>query len=92
MAALGDASYALYLSHPFVIRPMREVWRAIGGAALPEALFPIVCTGAAIAIALLLHARLDTPIQSALRRLIAGGRERTGRGDRDVTAATGTQV
>ena len=24
---LGDASYALYLVHPFAIRPLREIWK-----------------------------------------------------------------
>jgi len=60
--ALGDASYALYLSHPFVIRPLREIWLKIGGADLPLVAFSAVCLFAAIAVAFALHRYLEMPI------------------------------
>ncbi len=66
---LGDASYALYLSHPFVIRPMREAFRLLGGSEWPSLLFPVVAASAGIAAALILHKRVETPLNVALRRL-----------------------
>lgn len=75
--ALGDASYALYLSHPFVIRPLREIWLKIGGADLPLVAFSVVCTIGAIAVAFALHIYLEKPIARLLGdaktgRLVAG--------------------
>ncbi len=73
--ALGDASYALYLSHPFVIRPLREVWRRIGGEHLPDAAFTLACVLMAVALAFALHVYLENPIarwlSAALRPLLA---------------------
>jgi peptidoglycan/LPS O-acetylase OafA/YrhL len=68
--ALGDASYALYLSHPFVIRPLREIWLKIGGAELPLVAFSVVCALAAVAVAFALHVYLEKPIA----RLFAGAK------------------
>jgi exopolysaccharide production protein ExoZ len=67
---LGGASYALYLSHPFVIRPMREIWLAAGGAALPGAAFPIVCSAVAIGVAMALHRYAERPLERTMRRLL----------------------
>jgi peptidoglycan/LPS O-acetylase OafA/YrhL len=65
--ALGDASYALYLSHPFVIRPLREIWLRWGAAALPLAAFSVVCVCLAVLVAFALHRYLELPIARALR-------------------------
>ena len=76
--ALGDASYALYLSHPFVIRPLREVWRRIGGEHLPLLAFTATCVLVAIAVAFALHRYLENPIArwlgAALRPLVGPAR------------------
>ncbi len=63
--ALGDASYALYLSHPFVIRPLRKIWQALsagdGGVAF-AVIASVLCVGAALAI----HRWLEKPMTRAL--------------------------
>jgi peptidoglycan/LPS O-acetylase OafA/YrhL len=76
MVALGDASYALYLCHPFFIRPLREVWLEIGGAHAPLFLFSLTCMIGATAIAFALHYGVEGRIARALapvvRRLSPG--------------------
>jgi peptidoglycan/LPS O-acetylase OafA/YrhL len=97
--ALGDASYALYLSHPFVIRPLREIWLKIGGADFPLVLYVVVCTIGAVAVAFALHIYLERPIARLLggarpRRVVlaqeaaavSGGAAKTGRPVRPPTA------
>jgi exopolysaccharide production protein ExoZ len=73
-AALGDASYALYLSHPFIIRPLREIWLKIGGAAAPLALYSVVCAILAVLVAFALHRYLEAPIARGLRPFFAGAK------------------
>jgi len=43
LAAVGDASYSLYLTHPFVLRPLRNIWIWLDGGSLPLSLYVIVC-------------------------------------------------
>ena len=66
----GDASYALYLVHPFVMRPATMLWRRVarGGdlAAFPMTLATLL---AAQAAALLVHRRIERPLTRRLRRL-----------------------
>jgi peptidoglycan/LPS O-acetylase OafA/YrhL len=71
--AVGNASYALYLIHPFVIRPMREVWSKTGAASLPLWMFTAVCATLAILIALGIHRWLETPATAWLRRFTKRG-------------------
>ncbi|HEY8384131.1 MAG TPA: acyltransferase [Microvirga sp.] len=65
--AIGDASYALYLVHPFVIRGLREATGRLGieggGAA-----FILVALLAAILAALAVHRLFERPATEALRR------------------------
>jgi exopolysaccharide production protein ExoZ len=75
-AALGDSSYALYLIHPFIIRPLREVWLRMGGAALPLAAYVVVCVILAVLAAFALHYWLELPIGRALKPFQAGTRPR----------------
>jgi exopolysaccharide production protein ExoZ len=67
LAALGDASYSLYLVHPFVVRTAREVWRTWMPDA-PIAFYALVASLAAVGAALLLHRWVDRPVTSRLRR------------------------
>ena len=69
MVMLGDASYALYLVHPFPMRALTRVMSALhmtgpSGAAVlvPTALL------AAIIAALMLHRWVERPLTKALRR------------------------
>ena len=70
--ALGDASYALYLSHPFVIRPLREIWLKIGGSQVPLIAFTVICVVVAIAVSFALHIWLENP----MARMFSGAKSR----------------
>ena len=70
MVALGDSSYALYLCHPFVIRPLREIWLKIGGADAPLFLFSLACLIGSTALAFALHYGVEDRIARALAPLV----------------------
>ncbi|UHC17417.1 acyltransferase [Methylobacterium currus] len=69
---LGDASYALYLAHPFVVRGARVVAEATGLAAPlgpgPLAILMLILAGVA---ALVLHRIVERPLTRAARALLA---------------------
>lgn len=69
---LGDASYALYLAHPFVVRGLRVVAEATGLAPLlgPGPLV-VLMLAAASAAAILLHRLVERPLTRAARSLLA---------------------
>lgn len=66
-ALLGDASYSLYLSHPFAVRALREVWIASVPATVPLALYLVSAIVAAVGAALLLHAWVERPMTAWLQ-------------------------
>jgi exopolysaccharide production protein ExoZ len=70
-AVVGDASYALYLTHPFVIRGLR---RLIEVAKLDIAVgpWPFVALGlvAALAASIGVHLLIERPVAGATRRLL----------------------
>jgi peptidoglycan/LPS O-acetylase OafA/YrhL len=72
LVVLGDASYSLYLTHPFAIRPIRSIWMKLHGGALPLGLYLIVCGLVAIAAALLVYRFIEKPTTDALRLRAAG--------------------
>ncbi|AYG69619.1 acyltransferase (plasmid) [Rhizobium sp. CCGE531] len=75
--ALGDASYSLYLAHPFILRPMRAIWAKALGGALPLGLFVIFATLAAALFSLLLFRAVEKPFTSRIQRLVLrSGRKR----------------
>ncbi len=66
---LGDASYAIYLSHVFVVPPLARAvarWEPAGGAGLAVLLVAnlVACPAAGLAV----HRWVDTPMQAWLRR------------------------
>ena len=68
LAALGDASYALYLVHPFVLRALREGLLRSGLAPVLEpsvALVLMLALSAAAALAV--HARIERPLARLAR-------------------------
>ncbi len=71
--ALGDASYSLYLSHPFILRPLRAIWERFVGDQLPLGLFVVCGTMAAAIFALGLCRFVEKPLtayaQGLTRRL-----------------------
>lgn len=69
MAALGDASYALYLVHPFVLRPLRLAVVAAGFAGIGAAWgYVALALVASVAVALVVHRRFERPLMRVLRR------------------------
>ncbi|WP_291551051.1 acyltransferase [Bosea sp. (in: a-proteobacteria)] len=70
LAMIGDASYALYLVHPFVIRGLREIALRAGGLS-PELYILIALTGAIVA-ALLIHRWFERPMTRIFRRRLGG--------------------
>ncbi|WP_244539653.1 acyltransferase [Methylobacterium sp. 174MFSha1.1] len=73
---LGDASYALYLAHPFVVRGVRVVAETVGlaGPLGPATLAVLMLVLASLA-ALLLHRIVERPLTRAARSLLAPPRE-----------------
>lgn len=70
---MGSASYALYLSHAFVLIALDKLFRAsglAGGALL--VLTMAAAVGAALGVAIAIHLLFERPVDSFLRRL--GGR------------------
>lgn len=71
-AALGDASYSLYLTHLFVLGVTRAVWLALfqeGGHGVGAAGFATVSMVAVLAVALACHRWVEAPITQTLHRL-----------------------
>ena len=73
-SALGDASYAIYLVHPFVIRGLRQVVEALGaGHAFPGPAFVVMGLVGASAAAFLLHLGVERPATRLLRAWLDAG-------------------
>jgi peptidoglycan/LPS O-acetylase OafA/YrhL len=74
---IGDASYALYLVHPFVIRPIAGV-AAVLGVAGPAGLwgFIVAALAGAILASLAVHWLFERPATAWLRRRLEPGRAR----------------
>ena len=92
LVVLGDASYSLYLTHPFALRPMRNVWMALNGGALPFGLYALICLPVAIVAALMVYRWIEKPITEALRSRVAlrdGGRRRRLTAAQPQSAAAG---
>lgn len=69
LVKLGDASYALYLSHCFVVGGLSAAWLDAVGPKYPL-LFGVVAVAASCAIAWIVHMRLERPLTRACRRLL----------------------
>ena len=68
-AELGDASYALYLLHPFIIRAMRQVFVMLGfGTWMTSTLFALAGVIASSIGGWLLYRLVEAPVLRWLRR------------------------
>jgi peptidoglycan/LPS O-acetylase OafA/YrhL len=71
MAKLGDASYALYLIHPFMILP-RLLWQRLIGSDGPWIWWPMWYAAAlmlgSIAVALIVHRYFEAPVTRYMKR------------------------
>ena len=92
LVVLGDASYALYLVHPFALRLVREVLHRLG---LAPALHPwggmVVMLLASVAAALLVHRLVERPLTRRVRGILdpGGGQNRVGAGSHPVPRGRG---
>ena len=68
LAALGDASYSLYLTHPFSIRPLRNLWLGLAGPQVPLVIYLLAACAAAVTGALLVYHLVERPMTLALQR------------------------
>lgn len=68
IGAVGDASYSLYLTHPFTIRVLRTVWAVTLGPFLPVSIFLVLSCGAAVGVALLVFRWIENPMTLYLHR------------------------
>lgn len=67
LTGLGNASYSLYLFHPFALRPLREVWVKLVGGALPLELYIALAMTAAALTSVLLYGCVERPIGRRVR-------------------------
>lgn len=68
LALVGDASYSLYLSHPFAVRLMRGAWLALTPAGAPTSLYLVAACAAAVLVGLTLHGWVERPMTDWLQR------------------------
>lgn len=67
LTGLGNASYSLYLFHPFALRPLREVWIRLVGESLPLEIYISVAILVAAVASTLLYRWVERPIGRWLR-------------------------
>lgn len=73
-AAAGDASFALYLLHPFVIRTTRIVfWQTGLGTVLGPWAFVVAALAASFAVGLISYRCFERPLTRYARRLLGVG-------------------
>ncbi|WP_407519276.1 acyltransferase family protein [Methylobacterium oryzisoli] len=67
---LGDASYALYLVHPFAVRGVRVLAEATGAASLGPVAVVLAMLALACAAAVGVHRLVERPLTARLRTLL----------------------
>lgn len=72
---MGDASYSLYLTHPFVLTGFRQIGRRLGvadGTAFGQGLWIMAAISASIMTGWLTYRLMEQPLQRALRERSRG--------------------
>ena len=64
---LGDASYSIYLLHPFALRPISKIW-AVVGTQLPPITFALVGLPVALAVSFAFYAFAERPFVGFFHR------------------------
>ncbi len=68
LAHLGDASYALYLCHPFALRGLTLVWEKAGlGASLPPLAYVLAASLLSIIASLLIYRLFEKPVTALVQ-------------------------
>ncbi len=65
---IGDASYSLYLVHPFFLRPISKIWGKVIGDHLPIWTFSIVAIILAVAVGLAVYMFVERPLTNYFAR------------------------
>ncbi len=90
---LGDASYALYLSHPLVIRSLREIWLRFADPAWPLWLYALLCVIAASLAAIPIYLLFERPVTRLLQGKTRGSsvaaKDLISKSPQAATASTG---
>ena len=81
---LGDASYALYLSHPLFIRALREVWLKLADPAWPLWLYALLGVVTACLAAVPIYLLFERP----MTRLLQGKAKRRPEAPKDLAAVS----
>ncbi len=69
--SLGDASYALYLVHPYPMRGLREIWLRVGlGGSGGIVSYILAAIALSCGLAVWLHRRLEIPLVRAARKTL----------------------
>lgn len=76
LTGLGNASYSLYLFHPFALRPLREAWVRLIGGALPLEIYIVVAIAVAALASTLLYRWVERPLGRWLQFPSARARSR----------------
>jgi exopolysaccharide production protein ExoZ len=69
LVLLGDASYSLYLVHPFVLRPARAIWSKAVGGHLPIWLFVPSAVVVCVVVAVIVYRRVESPLTAFAKAL-----------------------
>ncbi|WP_161914565.1 acyltransferase [Methylosinus sp. C49] len=72
---LGDASYSLYLTHTFIVRPLRNVWVVAIGDRAPADFLILAALFASIVFAVAAYRFVEKPITTYLHRRFAAWAE-----------------
>jgi len=65
---VGDASYSLYLIHPFILRPLAKLWAKLIGNHLPVWSFTVLGIALALATGLMLYLLVERPLTNYFSR------------------------
>ena len=67
---IGDASYSLYLFHPYVMQTFNEIFHAFSGGGLRPYLMALIAILCCCGLAVLSYEFLENPILERLRRML----------------------
>lgn len=74
--ALGDSSYALYLTHAIVLSVLAQLLRRAGLGEMPPMLFLLVAVATSVASGWMAFRLFERPLTQAAKRLLGGGTRR----------------
>ena len=80
LAGVGDASYSLYLVHPFALRPLRDIWTKLVGGALPLEVYVVCAVGFGVLVALATHRFMERPLLRVCQSWLKGRGDKAGAG------------